>query len=131
MALGNDGKTASRGARTRDFTGAAWNWHQQVDYTQHPYDWPKLVIEQTVMISLRLAIARGKPHLAGSFEDKVTEISVVSRKREVGLSRQLPDNPTAWKVPPTRRVEDPATSVEDIRVYKSRLDRRRKAGEFD
>ena len=131
MALGNNGKTASRGARTRDFTLAAWNWHQRVDYTQHPVHWPKLVIEQDVMISLRLAIARGKPQLAGSFERKTTEIRIVSPKREFRLAKQLPGHPTAWQIPPVKFVDDGAASLEDIKVWKSSLDRRRKAGEFD
>lgn len=131
MALGNNGKTASRGARVRDFTGAAWDWHQRTDYTKHPVHWPKLEIKQDVMISLRLAMSRGKVHLAGSFEQKTTRISIVSPKRDFRQAEPLPGNPTAWKVPPVRLVDDGAASLEDIKVWKSSLDRRRKAGEFD
>lgn len=131
MALGNDGKTATRGCGVRAFTLAAWNWYNQTTFENHPASWPKLVTEQQVMISLRLAMARGKPHLAGSFETKVTETRVASPKRDFRRAEPVPGNPTAWMVPPITRVEDPITEPSQMRAYKSALDRRRKAGEFD
>lgn len=133
MSLGtaSSGKCASRGAHIRDFTLAAWNWYQNTDLTQYPATWPRLVIEQDSMVSLRLAMARGKPHLAGSFEHRTTEINVLSRKRDYSRCTPLPGSPTAWIVPPVVRVEDPVTCIEDVRIYRSILDRRRRAGEFD
>jgi len=131
MALGNDGKTATRGCGVKAFTLAAWNWYNETDFEEHPSSWPKLVTDQTVMISLRLAIARGKPHLAGSFENKHTETRVASDKRDFAGAQQVPGNPTAWAIPPPDRVENPITEPSQMRAYRSALDRRRKAGEFD
>lgn len=130
MSLFSNVKVASRGVRVRDFTLAAWNWYQAADLSQHPDTWPKLVTSQQVMITRRQAIARGKPRLAGSFETKVTSSQVTSAKRDYALARPVPGNPCAWSVPPIEFVWDQAT-VDDLREFKSLLDRRRRAGEFD
>lgn len=131
MALGNNGKTATRGCGVKAFTLAAWNWYNSTDFEEHPAKWPRLVTHQTVMVSLRLAMARGKPHLAGSFEPKRTETSICSQKRDFGLAEPVPGNPTAWRIPPPLLVDDPVREPSQLRAYKSVLDRRRKAGEFD
>ncbi len=130
MSLFCNGKVASRGVRVRDFTLAAWNWYQKTDLTQHPDTWPLLATDQTVMITRRQAIARGKPRLAGSFETKHTESRVTSNKRDYSRARQVPGNPCAWAVPATEYVWDQAT-VEDLREFRSLLDKRRRSGDFD
>lgn len=131
LAMSLDGgKKASRGVRMADFIPAAIAWYENNDLTQHPDTWSRLRTEQTVMVSRRLAIARGKPRLAGSFEAKVTESQVTSNKRDYDQAYQVPGNPEAWAVPPTVFVHDQAT-VGDLKDHKSRLDKRRQAGEFD
>jgi hypothetical protein len=107
------GKDASRGCRLGPFKEAVNKWLTEVDLTQHPTTWPKLVTEQKIMVSRRQAIAWGKPWMAGSFQDKITEISPVSPKRDIDNAEQMPGIPTAWVVPALDYIEDPAT-VEDV-----------------
>jgi hypothetical protein len=130
ISLFSNVKVASRGVRVRDFTLAAWNWYQKTDLTQHPDTWPLLVTEQQVMITRRQAIARGKPRLAGSFENKHAESRVTSSKRNYSDAQPVPGNPCAWSVPPVDFIWDQA-DVSDLREHMSVLDRRRRAGEFD
>jgi hypothetical protein len=130
MSLYSNTKVASRGVRVRDFTLAAWEWYQKADLSLHPDTWPKLRTVQSVMITRRQAIARGKPRLAGSFETKITDSQVTSAKRDYSRASPVPGNPCAWAVPPVEYVWDQAT-VEDLREHRSALDRRRRAGEFD
>jgi hypothetical protein len=130
MSLFSFGKVASRGVRARDFTLAAWEWYQKTDLSLHPDRWPELVTSQSVMITRRQAIARGKPRLAGSFETKITSSRVISAKRDYERASPVPGNPCAWAVPPVEYVWDQAT-VDDLREHKSLLDRRRRAGDFD
>ena len=130
MSLFCKGKVASRGVRARDFTLAAWNWYQKTDLTSHPDTWPLLTSDQQVMITRRQAIARGKPRLAGSFEIKHTESRVTSNKRDYSAARPVPGNPYAWAVPPAAYVWDQATE-DDLREFRSLLDKRRRSGDFD
>lgn len=130
MSLHSNTKVAHRGVRAHDFTKAAWDWYQTADLSRHPDTWPKLRTVQTVMITRRQAIARGKPRLAGSFETKITDSQVTSAKRDYSRASPVPGNPCAWAVPPVEYVWDQAT-VEDLREHRSALDRRRRAGEFD
>lgn len=124
------GKIASRGVRIGDFIPAALEWASKADLTLHPRNWPPLVTEQTVMISRRQALARGKPQLAGSFQTKITSSSVIAAKRDYEQASPVPGNPEAWRIPPIDMVRDMAT-IDDLVQFKSRLDRRRRAGEFD
>ena len=130
LSLTGFGKKASRGVRLADFIPAAQAWFKSVDLTLHPGKWPKLRTEQSVMISRRQALARGKPRLAGSFETKITESTVVAAKRDYERASPVPGNPQAWKVPPIVFVYDMA-GPDDLREFKSRLDQRRQSGEFD
>lgn len=125
------GKTASRGARKHDFITAANEYRAGTDFTEHPVHWPHLIIQQQAMISLRAAIARGVPHLAGSFEDREVKVSIVSDKRDFRHAAQLPNCPTAWAIPPITLVDDPIRTIEQMKPYQSALDKRRREGEFD
>lgn len=113
------GKDASRGCRLGPFKEAVNKWLTEVDLTQHPTTWPKLVTEQKVMISRRQAVAWGKPYLAGSFQDKITESSAVSPKRDIDNAEQMPGIPTAWVVPALDLIEDPASLEDVLRMRKS------------
>lgn len=130
LSLDGAGKIASRGVRQADFIPAAHSWFAAADLSLHPREWPALVTEQSVMISRRQALARGKPHLAGSFETKITSSCVIAQKRDYEHAEPVPGNPLAWRVPPILFVWDMATE-DDLREFKSRLDRRRQSGEFD
>lgn len=124
------GKTATRGCREHDFVVAAKSWYKKADLTQHPTKWEPMVVKQRVMYTRRLAHALGKPHLAGSFQPKITNIQAVSPKRDIDRAVQLPGMPTAWAVPPLPVLEAQA-SLEDLKTYKSAVQRQMKAGEFD
>lgn len=124
------GKSATRGCREHDFIRAAKDWYQDVDLTQHPLDWPSMKVEQTIMITRRLAHALRKPELAGSFQPKTTMIRAVSGKRDIAAARQLPGMPTAWEVPPLFAL-DAQASIGDISDFRSKLEKRLRTGEFD
>lgn len=128
-ALGG-GKSASRGCKLGAFKEAVEEWLAAVDLTKPPIEWPKLTTRQKVMISRRQAMAWGKPHLAGSFQTKVTEISPISPKREIDNARPMGGNPTAWEVPPVDYVDDPATLKDVMRMRRHFVERRR-SGEYD
>lgn len=124
------GKTASRGCRMDVFIESAIKYANTTDLTKHPTEWPKMVTKQKVMVSRRQALAWGKPHLAGSFQDKVTEISPVSPKRDIENAYQMPGCPTAWIVPPLDYIENPAT-LEDVLRMRGHYRKKREAGEYD
>ncbi len=128
-ALGG-GKSASRGCRLGAFKAAVDVWLKAVDLTRHPTTWPKLVTEQITMVSRQQALAWGKPHLAGSFQPKITEISATSPKRDIHNAAPMPGNPTAWVVPALDYIDDPAT-LEDILKVRKHHQKKRRAGEYD
>lgn len=129
-SISGTGKTASRGVKADVFIEAVIDYASKVDFTQHPRNWPPLVVEQTQMISRRMAMARGEPETAGNFETTTMTINLMPRKRDGERAEQIPTMPTAWKVPPIETVLEPAT-LESIKVYQSQLEKRRKAGMFD
>lgn len=124
------GKAATRGCRKNEFAKAAEQWITDADLTQHPAQWPEIVIERTMMISRRMAQARGKPELAGSFLPQPLTITFTTGKRDLDQAYQIPDIPTAWIVPPLPITNSVAT-INDIKQYQTRLAKRIKAGEFD
>lgn len=124
------GKTASRGVNENKFIEAATAWAETEDLTQPPAKWSRIQVPGTRMISRRNAIARGHPEQAGCFVDYPMEIGVSMGKRDVDAAVPMKNQPKAWMLPPVLRVPDPAT-IEDIKQYKTSLDRRIESGEFD
>lgn len=124
------GKTASRGIREDAFIEAAREWVERLDLTQHPEVWPKLVAHHRVMLSRRQAHFQGKPHLAGSFQPKTTEVRAGSSKRTLEGAEQVEGIPTAWKLRPHMVASEQAT-VDDLQEYKSQLLKLKEAGELD
>lgn len=126
------GKGASRGCSLAEFEKATREWVVTADLTQPPNTWPALVIQRQMMLSRRLALARNKPHLAGSFVDMPLKATFNSTKRDVINARPMPGNPNAWIIPPCPIVDDEeAASLGDLKDYQSQLTKRIKAGEFD
>lgn len=124
------GKVASRGASRKAFIDAATNYAAATDLTQHPMTWPTLTIPRTMMVTRRMAIARGKPLTAGSFVDAPLTVSFKSQKRDIRAAYQMPGNPSAWIIPPNDLVEKVA-ELSDLKDQQSKLAKRTKAGEFD
>lgn len=139
-----DGKVATRGCRPQDFLNAALKYRLDQNLQHHPTTWRPFVIEQRIMNGWRVALAQGKPELAGAFLDKVYEFSPASHKRDLARAVPFtyapdPDKPleivevkTAWRVPPLAHVDnDQLAGVDDLKQHQSMMDRRYKEGEFD
>lgn len=136
------GKVASRGVQADPFRRAVERWlypwsdlatrttHEPVDLTQHPMTWTPLTIGREMMISRRMAIARGKPGLAGAFQPMPLTVKFRTGKRDLRAAQPVPGNPQAWAVPPVPLVQAQAT-LDDLRDFKTELTRRILAGEFD
>lgn len=123
-------KGASRGVNAQEFYESARQWATTVDLTQHPMNWPALIVPTRRMTSRRMALHRNKPETAGSFVDAEMKIRPSREKRNLRNAIQMPGNPMAWIVPPIQKVHDPA-SLEDIRRYREELKKRIESGEFD
>lgn len=131
LAIGIEGgKIATRGCSKSDFHDAVDIWLTKVDFTNHPKDWPPIEIKRKMMISRRMAMARGKPEIAGSFRSQPLTIRFHGGKRDLDEATPMPGNPTAWAVPPNL-YEPWAASLEDLKVYHSELDARIKEGHYD
>lgn len=130
-ALGG-GKTATRGCSRDVFTEAAAAYAATTDLSQHPTKWPKLEFDDTVMITRRVAMATGKPEQAGAFVVQHRSINPVSPKRDMERATKVPGQNSAWVVPilPFAWPEDVA-SLHDIKAYRTELEKRSRAGEFD
>lgn len=128
VALGG-GKTATRGVSRDKFTDAVRDLAENGDLTQHPTQWPLLQIEDERMVTLHLALHRGKPEQAGLFLDYPIKISACSGKRDLERAVQMPGMPTAWMVPPWEYVYDVAT-VQDISEYRTMMIKRALRGEI-
>jgi hypothetical protein len=131
LAIGIEGgKIATRGCSKSDFRTAVDDWLKVVDFTDHPKNWPPIEVKRKMMISRRMAIARGKPEIAGSFRSQPLTIRFHGGKRDLDEATPLPGNPTAWAVPPNL-FEPWAATLSDLKAYHSELDARIKEGHYD
>lgn len=124
------GKVASRGCAADEFKTATERWVHTNDLTVNPLLWQPLTIPREMMVSRRMAMARNKPELAGSFQTMPLTVTFKGAKRDVRNATQLPGNPRAWQVPPVPFVTAQAT-LQDLKDFKSALTKRIEAGEFD
>jgi hypothetical protein len=126
-------KGASRGVDAQTFYTEARKWATETDLTQHPAKWPRFRVPCKRMISLRMAIHRGKPELAGNFTDMANggmEIGPREGKRRLSKAIPMPGNPKAWIIPPVIEVLDQA-SLEELRAFRQSVTDAIEAGEFD
>lgn len=130
MTSEGNGKKASRGVKQEEFDAAYASWAEVTDLTIHPAQWPLMDIKTTRMISRRMAHARGKPELAGVFEEKVIRAHVNASKRELGAAYQMPGQETAWILPPLEEEPNQAC-LEDILKWKDELRVLIETGEYD
>jgi hypothetical protein len=126
------GKSASRGCGISQFRKATEEWVTTTDLTKPPHTWDPMTIPRQMMISRRLAIARNKPELAGSFQDMPLSVSFNSTKRDMLRAIPMPGNPEAWIIPACEVVYgDEVATLDDLKDYQSRLNRMISAGAFD
>lgn len=126
------GKAASRGCGVDEFRLATQAWVLINDLRRPPLEWVPMVIERQMMISRRLALARNKPELAGSFQHMPLTVTFNSTKRDMSRAIPMPGNPGAWIIPPAQVVyEDEVATLSDLKDYQSQLTRLINAGTFD
>lgn len=131
LAIGLEGgKIATRGCRKNEFQSAVEEWLTKVDMTAHPSTWPPIEIKRKMMISRRQALSRGKPEIAGSFRSQPLTVSFHSGKRDLDEATLVSGQDRAWSVPPNL-FEPHAATIDDLKVYHSKLDELIRAGDFD
>lgn len=128
VSLGG-GKSATRGVSRDVFTRVATEFATTEDLTTHPTTWPELLIEDERMVTLHLALHRGKPETAGLFLPHPLKVKACSSKRDLERAVPIEGIPTAWAVPPWEFVHEQAT-LADIRAYRSMMIKRALRGEL-